>query len=63
MYMILIIEWRLIDNQNKVLSSGLARGRTQFSLDSNQQLSRTNAFPDAAKNATELIMLRIANGL
>ena len=62
MYMTLIIDWRLIDNQNKVLSSGLARGRTQFSVDSNQQLSRSNAFPDAAKNATELIMLRIANG-
>ena len=62
MYMTLIVDWQLIDNQNKVLSSGIARGSTQFSVDSNQQLSRTNAFPDAAKDASELIMLRIANG-
>ncbi|PQJ29497.1 LPS assembly lipoprotein LptE [Rubritalea profundi] len=62
MYMNLKVEWKLVDHQNQTLASGKVSGRTQFSVDSNQQTSRTNAFPDAAKNATELIMLRIANG-
>ncbi len=62
MYMTLIVDWKLVDPQNKVLSSGTVRGRTHFSISSNQQLSRTNAFPDAARDASELIMLRIANG-
>jgi hypothetical protein len=62
MYMRIVVDWQLVNHENKVLSSGNASGITQFSVDSNQQTSRTNAFPDAAKNATELIMLRIANG-
>ena len=62
MYMKIMVDWQLIDHQNQVLSSGKVSGRTQFSVGSNQQLSRTNAFPDAAQNAAELIMLRIANG-
>lgn len=62
MYMKLKVEWKLVDHQNQTLTSGKVTSRTQFSVDSNQQTSRTNAFPDAAKNAAELIMLRITNG-
>ena len=62
MYMKLVVDWNLVDSQNKILSRGVAIGRTQFSVDSNQQTSRSNAFPNAAKDAAEIIMLRIANG-
>ncbi len=62
MYMQMVVEWKLVDHQNESLSSGTVTGLTQFSVAPNQQLSRSNAFSDAAKDATELIMLRIANG-
>ena len=62
MYMHLFVSWKLIDNQNKTLMSGNERGRSYFTVASNQQTSRNNAFPDAAKNAAEKIIQRIANG-
>lgn len=62
LYMNLAVDWKLSDNQNKVLASGKATGQTQFSLAANQQLSRTNAMADAAKDAAKQITLRLANG-
>ena len=62
MYIEIEVEWKLTDNQNRVLMSGTTDGESYFTVESNQQLSRNNAFPDAAKNAAEKIVQRIANG-
>lgn len=62
MYIKIEVEWKLTDSQNSVLMSGTTNGESYFTVESNQQLSRNNAFPDAAKNAAEKIVQRIANG-
>ncbi|MFC4990699.1 LPS assembly lipoprotein LptE [Rubritalea tangerina] len=62
MYMYIVVDWKLVGPQNEILASGQASGRTNFTIEANQQTSRANAFPDAAKATTELIMQRIANG-
>lgn len=62
MYMYIQTNWRVMDNQNKVLSRGSDQGRTQFSIEENQQTSRNNAFPVAAEATAVLITQRIANG-
>lgn len=62
LYVEMLVNWQLVDSNNKILTSGSDIGRSQFSASSNQQLSRTNAFPDAAKSATDVILRRIANG-
>jgi hypothetical protein len=62
MYIELEINWQLTNEQNVVLMKGSEKGVSYFTVASNQQLSRNNAFPDAAKNAAEKIVQRIANG-
>ncbi|MFC5049508.1 LPS assembly lipoprotein LptE [Rubritalea spongiae] len=62
MYMRLIVHWKLVDSQNTVLMSGNETGVSYFTVESNQQLSRDNAFPDAAKNAAEKIVQSISSG-
>lgn len=62
MYMYLEVKWTLVDAQGSVLASGKDSGRSQFSVDLNQQTSHNNAFPDAAKNTAELVIQSIANG-
>ncbi|WP_018969739.1 LPS assembly lipoprotein LptE [Rubritalea marina] len=62
MFMYLKASWRVVDNQNNLLSKGREEGRTQFTIESNQQTSRSNAFPSAAEATAVLITQRIANG-
>ena len=62
LYLTLVVDWSLVDSQNRTLASGKESGRTQFSVAENQQLSRSNAMADAAKDAAEQITLRLANG-
>lgn len=58
----LVIDWKLKANNGQVLESGTSVGESKFFVDDNLQLSRENSFPDAAKNATENLVYRIANG-
>jgi len=62
MYMFVNVDWKVVNNQNEVLSRGSEEGRTQFSVDANQQTSRNNAFPMATDATAVLITQRIANG-
>lgn len=56
------VKWELINSQNQVLASGKDVGRSYFSTEANQQLSRNNSFPDAAMDVSEHIIQRLANG-
>lgn len=62
LYLDMTVEWSIVDAQNRVLTQGSTTGRSQFSNSEKQQLARTNAMSDAAKDAAKQITLRLANG-
>lgn len=56
------VDWQLVDASGKVLASDSHVGESTFFAASNQQLSRTNALPDASENVAEQIVSSLANG-
>lgn len=58
------IDWVLKDARDptKVLDRGIALGTSRFFLDPNNQTSRTNALPDAAKHAARSIASQLGDG-
>jgi hypothetical protein len=58
------IKWFLKDahTPNKVLDQGVAVGTSNLFVNSNVQTSRTNALPDAVRNAARAIVSHLADG-
>ena len=60
---VVTVEWKLTDSSsNRVLDTGAAFGTSHFFLDPNAQTSRTNALPDAVKNAAQSIASQLGDG-
>lgn len=59
-----VIAWALKDARDptKVLARGTARGTSRFFLGDNVQTARTNALPDAVRNAANSIASQLADG-
>ncbi|MGA0899935.1 MAG: LPS assembly lipoprotein LptE [Luteolibacter sp.] len=59
-----ILAWVLRDakNSTKVLASGTSRGSSQLFVDSNLQLARQAALPEATERAGQALVSTLANG-
>ncbi len=58
------INWRLKDARDptRLLASGASMGQSSFFADSNLQVARQNALPDAFDRAAQNLILRLASG-
>lgn len=58
------ISWVLKDGHNptKILASGVANGASSFFVDSNLQVARQNALPDALDRAAQGVVSKLASG-
>jgi hypothetical protein len=59
-----VIDWELKDGRDptKVLDHGTVRGTSRLFLGDNVQTARTNALPDAVRNAANSLASRLADG-
>jgi hypothetical protein len=57
----LMVEWKLVKN-GRTLGQGTARGKTNFFVGDNLQLSRENALPVAASRAAQQIVTSLTDG-
>jgi hypothetical protein len=58
------IDWLLKDARDptRLLASGTSMGQSSFFVDSNLQLARQNALPDAFDRAAQNLILRLSSG-
>jgi len=58
------IDWLLKDARDptRVLASGTSMGQSSFFVDSNLQLARQNALPDALDRAAQNLILKLSSG-
>lgn len=58
----IIVHWKLLGANGVKLEKGIAKGRTNFFIDANQQTSRSNAMPLAAERVGQRIIQSISEG-
>lgn len=58
------IDWLLKDARDptRLLASGTSMGQSSFFVDSNLQLARQNALPDALDRAAQNLILKLSSG-